>query len=285
MSGAGGFGGLDRLPRIGLEELNTTAALQTRIDRKYVVDRTLADRLLRTLPAPALLLETGGPDGSAYDSVYFDTPSLESYRLAAFGRRRRYKIRTRTYAGTGGCFLEVKTEGARSATVKERIEHDPGAPDRLDAEALEYIRSSLQDGIGAPPDGALAPVLATSYRRTTLYLPESGSRATIDHNVSWRLVAQQPVAERLVAERLVHQQRAAGTDGMARTPRELTLKSKVVLETKSGSAAGPLDRHLWAHGVRPSRISKYATGMALLIPDLPSNRWQRTLCRHLADAA
>jgi hypothetical protein len=27
------------------------------------------------------------------------------------------------------------------------------------------------------------------------------------------------------------------------------------------------------------------TGMALLIPNLPSNRWHRTLCRHLADAA
>ena len=216
--------------------------------------------------------------------------SSDLYRLAAFGRRRRYKIRTRTYADTGGCFLEVKTEGARSATVKERIEHDPAAPDRLAAEDLEYIRTSLRDRIGAPPDGVLAPVLTTGYRRTTLYLPDSGSRATIDHNVTWRLVA-----ERLVAQRLASRQSAAGPGHPGRTlrdptlreltPRELTLRNKVVLETKSGSAAGPLDRHLWAHGVRPSRISKYATGMALLIPDLPSNRWQRTLCRHLAGAS
>ncbi|WP_331461770.1 MULTISPECIES: hypothetical protein [unclassified Arthrobacter] len=60
-----------------------------------------------------------------------------------------------------------------------------------------------------------------------------------------------------------------------------TLDRKVVVETKSGSAAGALDRHLWAHGVRPSRISKFATGLAALCPGLPSNRWHRTLMRDL----
>ena len=40
----------------------------------------------------------------------------------------------------------------------------------------------------------------------------------------------------------------------------------MVVETKSGSAAGPLDRHLWHNGIRPTRISKFATGMAALMP-------------------
>ena len=55
----------------------------------------------------------------------------------------------------------------------------------------------------------------------------------------------------------------------------------MVLETKSGSTAGPLDRHLWANGIRPSRISKFATGMAALCPELPANRWHSTLGRSL----
>ena len=59
------------------------------------------------------------------------------------------------------------------------------------------------------------------------------------------------------------------------------LDDAVILETKSGSTAGPLDRHLWAAGIRPSRISKFATGMAALRPDLPANRWNRTLSRSL----
>ena len=58
----------------------------------------------------------------------------------------------------------------------------------------------------------------------------------------------------------------------------------LVVETKSGSARpGPLDRRLWALGHRPTRISKYGTGLALLTPDLAGNRWHRVTSRHLAD--
>ena len=54
----------------------------------------------------------------------------------------------------------------------------------------------------------------------------------------------------------------------------------VVVETKSAGSASAMDRLLWSHGVRPTRISKYATGLAALDPDLPHNRWSRTLRRH-----
>ena len=53
----------------------------------------------------------------------------------------------------------------------------------------------------------------------------------------------------------------------------------MVVETKS-AAASPMDRLLWSRGVRPTRISKYATGLAALDPALPHNRWSRTLRRH-----
>jgi hypothetical protein len=57
----------------------------------------------------------------------------------------------------------------------------------------------------------------------------------------------------------------------------------LVIETKSPpGAAGPLDRRLWSLGHRPVRISKYGTGLALLTPDLPGNRWHRVTSRHLA---
>ena len=239
----------DTLPAIGLEELNDTAALQTRVDRKYLVDAALADRILTTLPARALVLEMDARRSFTYDSVYFDTPGLDSYLLAAYGRRRRYKIRTRTYSDSAVSFLEVKTEGARAATVKERIAYDPADRSRITAEGLAYVGETLA-AVGPVPDlRRLGPVLETGYARTTLYLPGSGSRATVDSDVTWCL---------------------PGRPGW-------TLEGKVVLETKSGSAAGALDRHLWAHGVRPSRISKFATGLAALCPDLPSNRWHRTL--------
>jgi len=108
--------------------------------------------------------------------------------------------------------------------------------------------------VGSAPAGALEPVIETRYHRTTLYLPESGSRATVDTGVTWQCPGEPA----------------------------WVLADAVILETKSGSTAGPLDRHLWANGVRPSRISKFATGMAALRPGLPANRWHRTLCRSMA---
>jgi hypothetical protein len=237
------------LPAIGLEELNAAAALQTRVDRKYVVPAGQARQILATFKADVRVLEMDGTRSFAYDSVYFDTPQLDSYLLAARGRRRRYKIRTRTYVDSAVSFLEVKTEGGREATVKERIPYSIADRDRMTAEGLDYVNETLAAAIGDIPAGPLGPMIGTCYERTTLYLPGSGSRATLDSAVTW----QRP------------------------RRRAWLLEGAVVLETKSGSAAGPLDRHLWANGIRPSRISKFATGMAALCPELPANRWHRTL--------
>ena len=250
-AGAGVVGSLSGLPAVGLDELNAEAALQTRVDRKYVVPEDLAQELLATFDAEVRVLEMDGSRCFAYDSVYFDTAQLDSYLLAAHGRRRRYKVRTRTYVDSAISFLEVKTEGAREATVKERIPYELTDRSRLTAEGLDYVHETLATAVGGAPAEPLGPVLETRYHRTTLYLPESGSRATIDTNVTWQCPGEQA----------------------------WVLDGAVILETKSGSASGSLDRHLWAHGVRPSRISKFATGMAALCPELPANRWNRTLRR------
>jgi hypothetical protein len=243
------LGGLGTRPTVSLEELNSAAALQTRMDRKYVVRARLAADVIKSFEGDVRVLEMLGQRSFTYDSVYFDTPTLDSYLLAAHGRRRRYKIRTRTYVDSGISFLEVKTEGARAATVKERIPYALSDSHRLTAEGLTYINETLASSIGSAPSGVLKPVIETRYHRTTLYLPGSESRATIDLGVTWRKPGGQP-----------HE-----------------LDGAVIIETKSGHAASALDRHLWSHGIRPSRISKFATGMAALDPTLPANRWHRTI--------
>ena len=43
------------------------------------------------------------------------------------------------------------------------------------------------------------------------------------------------------------------------------------------SAASATDRLLWRAGHRPVPVSKFATGLAALNPDLPRNRWARIL--------
>lgn len=241
---------LGQLPTIDLEELNLKAALQKRIDRKYLVPTEKFSKIFEQFDAEMQVLDNNGLQIFPYDSVYFDTPDLASYHLAAYGRRQRYKIRTRSYLDSGVSFLEVKTEGSRNITVKERIPYDIANRSTITEEGAAYIAETLS-GTGQPLPNNLAPVLETVYGRITLYLPETNSRATIDVNVAWSLPGTNP----------------------------LVMRDQLVVETKSGSAPGQLDRHLWRNGIRPSRISKFATGLATLKPELPANRWHRSL-RH-----
>jgi hypothetical protein len=54
-----------------------------------------------------------------------------------------------------------------------------------------------------------------------------------------------------------------------------------VVETKSTAGASCADRALWSLGHRPTRISKYATGLVVLDPTLSARPWRRTVRRTL----
>ena len=251
---------LEAMTSIDLDELNALAALQSRVDRKYLLSATAATRLLQRLGDSARVLQIEGERETRYSSVYFDTPELDCYRSAAHRRRRRFKVRTRSYASTADCFLEVKTRGGRSLTVKNRTEHPAGALDRLGGDGRRYVAAVL-DAAGIDPSAArvVEPVLRTDYRRATLYLPAGDSRLTIDSGLYWQGSG-----------------RCCG--------QSCGLDELVVVETKSPGTPGRADRLLWAAGIRPARVSKYGTGMALLHPDLPSNRWHRVLHQQLRAA-
>ena len=243
--------GLYALPRIGLAELEERAALQSRVDRKYVMPAAEVDWLLDTLGPTASVLEISGVRQFAYESLYFDTPDLASYRLTAHRHRRRFKVRTRTYVDSGTCWLEVKVPGPRGSTIKYRAPHPPehghtvGSGDGFVAEI--FARHDLTARIGVE----FAGTLRTRYLRFTLLLPDSDSRVTVDTRLRW----------------------SAGD-------RELELPQIAIVETKTGSAASSADRRLWQRGHRPVAISKYATGLAAIRADLPAAPWRRVLRRH-----
>lgn len=243
---------LAELQPISLDELVERASLQTRVDRKYVLGRLEAAEVLAQLDPATRILEIGGARSSAYESVYFDTPDLLSYRMAAHARRRRFKLRTRSYVDTAEAWLEMKTRGARSTTVKERMAYDIAQRDILTPDGRDYAGAAL-DGLGLRGDELdLRPTLVTRYHRTTLFLPASGSRATIDTDLAWE-----------------------GDDGTV-----LRRPDVAIIETKSGSRTSEIDRLLWALGHRPATISKFGTGLAALRSDLPSNKWARVLRRY-----
>lgn len=245
-------GPVGQLLPIGLDELVERAELLTRVDRKYVVPLQDVATLVRLLPPGAQVLEIGARRLFEYESVYFDTPDLLAYHLAARRRRRRFKVRTRTYVDSALCWVEVKTRGARGTTVKERVPHLLDERAALDG-ALPFVTATLAArGITGVDALQLAPVLVTRYHRATILLPDSDSRLTVDVDLTWH-------------------------DGR----RPLEMRGLAVVETKTGSTASAADRLLWSAGHRPLRISKYATGLAALQPELPATRWRRTLRRHL----
>lgn len=248
---------LDRFDSVTLDELVASASLLTRVDRKYVVPHVEVDTLLAVLDPGVRVLEIDGARDFAYESVYFDTPDLLSFRMAAQLRRRRFKLRTRSYLDTGSSYLEIKTRGARGITVKDRDEYDTRHCRELTSEARDDVADALASiGLETDRAGELDATLLTRYRRATLLAPDGAARATIDTRLAWL----QP-------------------DGHG-----FTLPRTVIIETKSGTSASAIDRALWRTGHRPTAVSKYATGLAALCPGLPRNRWARLLRGSFAPA-
>ncbi len=247
---------IDHLPRLSLPELLAEAELLTRFDRKYLLRAPQACAVLKSLDPRTRVLEIDGRSRFHYESVYFDTPGLLSYRQSAHGRRRRFKVRTRSYLDSGQAFLEVKVRGDREITVKDRMVHDPVARNRLTTAGRRYAGEVLDGhGLDGSVAGVLAPSLVTRYRRATLVPPEPDVRVTVDTDLSW-------------------------LDGH----RELSVGGLVIVETKSGPHPSAVDRRLWRAGHRPVSVSKYATGLAAM-RDLPCSKWTRVLRRHFSTDA
>ncbi len=239
------------LSPVSLDEVLETAELQTRVDRKYIVGVDQLDTL--ALGANAAALEIDGSRHFRYETVYFDTPDRRLYLDTAYRRPRRFKVRIRTYVDSGASMLEVKRKDGRGRTDKDRLDLDAGGDRRrLDAEMRDFVDSSVATEV----TDRLEEAATTRFDRTTIVDVGHHARYTIDHRLT-----------------------STASDG-----RMVELKDAVVVECKSPGRATPMDRALWAIGVRPARISKYCTTLAVLEPFLPANQWHRTLKRHFGAA-
>ena len=235
----------DSISAIDLDEMNKYAKLQTRIDRKYIVTPEICNALLANADVNGRVLEINTQRNTPYQSVYFDTPNLDLHKAAAYRRRPRFKARTRYYKQTNTAMLEVKTKDGRGKTVKSRTEYDPTMLDVLTEEARQYITSIA----GATKIVSnLQYTLTTQYQRTTIVDLHTQTRITCDEFLTC-------------------------------TDRENNTLSfpMIILETKSSQHPSPFDMWLWNNRHRPTRISKYCTTLAVLHPDLPSNKWHQTI--------
>lgn len=195
-------------------------------------------------------MEIDGLRSFRYRSTYFDTPDFEQYLAHRQGRRRRYKIRSRTYVDTDLCMFEIKTKGRRGTTVKHRREQPLADAHKLTPQNLEFAAQVLADEYGQEVP-QLEPALHNSYTRATLVDPVDGGRVTCDVQLRYSDAVSTVL----------------GPD-------------VVVVETKSADGRGVSDRALAALGIRPVSMSKYCLGVASLHPELPANKWSRLLKRY-----
>jgi VTC domain len=237
---------------IGLDELMALAELQTRVDRKYFVPAKVFRRLIGELAGELQVLEIGGRRSFGYESVYFDTPHLDTYRAHLQRRRQRFKARTRTYTDSGLTMFEVKLLGSRGETVKERLPYPTEHRAELTDEALAYLGAALCRAYRQEPPAGLRATLVTTYRRTTFVSRSGEARLTCDVGLICRDLRQE-----------------VGDTG-----------THVLVESKSAGRSSAADRILRDLGVRPAAVSKYAVGVAALHPELPSNPWHQTLRRY-----
>jgi hypothetical protein len=243
---------LSRREAITLEQVLAEAPATARVDRKYLVPRTIAQDFVDTLPGEYRALEIDGRRSTGYHSTYFDTEDLATCRAHIQRRRRRWKFRSRLYLEDQFCRLEVKARDGSGMTHKYFHEIAPGAHGTVDGPALEFLARRLAD-LGFADVTRLVPTLEASYRRATLAAPGLALRVTVDDAVRCssrgHLVELDP--------------------------------GYVIVETKGGVLPGGADRLLRDLGQRPAAFSKYAASLSLIDPTIADNDVRRLLGRQL----
>jgi VTC domain len=239
---------------VGLPELERRAELQLRVDRKYIVDHDTLAELLAELGSDYVALEVDGERLQRYDSIYFDTPALMGYRHHLQGRRKRFKCRTRLY-GSEACFFDLKLKGRRGQTLKHRLPLSVLDHGTLGPRAAFFLRRKLLEEYGLQAPAELEPVLHTCFSRLTLMHVRRQERLTLDFAIK------------------------TGIEGSGERYR--MRPDRVLIEAKSGTGAGAVDRLLPRLGARPvTMCSKYCLGVALAHPALPTNPYKPLLRRH-----
>jgi hypothetical protein len=228
---------------VGLDEVVDHAAQLTRVDRKYLVRREVAEAFVAGLPAAFRVLTIGGRRSTSYASVYFDTPLLDACRDHVQRRRRRWKIRSRLYVEDRLCRIEVKTKDRRGLTTKAVATSHPSRHGLLDGPEAQFVAGILSERAVDVDVSALGPSMEVRYERLTLADTDQSLRVTLDWDVDCRL----------------HGGRVWVDDDWA------------LVETKGGLRPSEADRVLTALGARPRPFSKYVSAASLLSPHIADN--------------
>jgi VTC domain len=233
---------LERFAPISLEELDRRASFQRRVDNKYLVPLDALERVVAELADDHEVLEIDGRRVFRYESAYFDTPSLDSFRDHVADRTPRVKVRSRLYVDADASAFELKVKLGDGETRKEAIDQQPEEHGLLTERAREFLSRNLEGVLGGAAPADLEPALVTRFERATLVAKSGVERVTLDTRVELARPGERGL-------RLV--------DGL------------VLVEAKSETGEEAADRLLRDAGIEPVALSKYRVGIGLLVTDDP----------------
>lgn len=235
---------LQKMEPIGLSEMQNVR-LMNRVDTKYITNLSKIAELLSLCTDGYLVQSVDGSLISEYETLYYDTDSLDMYIRHHDRKLRRQKIRARTYMSSGLTFIEIKNKSNKGRTVKVRSQMSRNlfSDCMEDDNVLDFV--GHRTGYDA---SRLSPSLQTSFSRITLVNIAKTERITIDMS--------------LVFENI-------------RTGRKAFWPGLAIIELKQdGSKPSDMKRLLCDLRIHPRKISKYCIGVAATDPDVKKNRFK-----------
>ena len=233
--------------------------LMNRIDTKFAVPMTVLPAILEAAQADYYAQEIDGKRIATYDTMYYDTDSLDMYVRHHDRQLVRQKIRVRQYVDSNLTFLEIKRKNNKGRTKKKRIvvpgfditadtpsvlKHKKGEDEAVTVESFINAKSRYQWN-------DITPHLWTKFHRITLVNKAKTERLTIDMDLVWDNVVS----------------------GEAKTYPEL-----VIIELKrDGNVPSKMTDIMLAHRIHPFKISKYCIGTALTTPCIKANRFKKKI--------
>lgn len=243
---------------ISLSEMESVK-LMNRIDTKYAVSLDVLPAILEAAKRDYYAQEIDGKRIATYDTMYYDTPTLDMYIRHHDRQLVRQKIRVRQYVDSDLTFLEIKRKNNKGRTNKKRIVV-PGFDINADTTStLKHKRKEDEqvtvaqfiDGKSRYTWDGISPHLWTKFHRITLVNKAKTERLTIDLDLVWDNVVSGEVK---------------------------TYDKLVIIELKrDGNVPSPMTKIMLDLRIKPMKMSKYCIGTALTTPNLKRNRFKRKI--------
>lgn len=229
---------------ITLEEMDSVK-LMDRKDLKFNFSIKHLPEFLNAIRDQYRSLEVGGTRMSRYETLYYDTPEFDLYKIHHNGKPARFKIRVRKYVESDLKFFEVKHKNNKGRTLKTRVKKKKGG-NEISGSSIEL----LQEKTGMGQDH-LEPKLWVNYTRITLVNRYDEERLTIDLDLE-----------------VISDNSNFKFDGL------------VIVEAKMSKLhVTPFVKLLKEKHIREGGMSKYCMAVSKLVPDLKHNNFKPKLIK------